>query len=556
MPTDAQYRAEEVYNRARYDLIRRNQATLKAINELASDEALTVLDAGLDLERYEYAGYMRKTLPPILDKWGNVSAKAALDHYESARLEWRKVMEYRTISNTWDVPRAQVVNGKVTVLTPGEVREFLQPRSEMGLRAQRRERTYAQKVAQGRIYQATIPPFDPEAMSDPVIAQAMKAYSRGGVRAGNDAAANALTRQIGAYNRDTALYNAGLDRSVAGVQRIVNPNGCAWCKTLAVGGIGRSRRVVLDFAVHFHDHCRCHIETLFAGDKPLRPDYYDDIEKDIEKVRAGDYDEKGERRLRENASTNITLRGQVQALRSVERSKNLPKLSPIEAPVPALNLPTVADLTSGNKEARTALAREIYEGKDFNGFKVEIDDVTDMGNMTKVRGNITAEDGTEAGYFVRNFTSDSNGESFVEHELLKLYKSQRGKGFSTAFSKFSEEWYKSAGVSRVEILAGLEDGGYTWAKAGYAWADKPSNVIDAVWVKSRQIDLKDIPDGQREELKTRLSNLVDRLTSEEWSSPGYVTPLEIANMDGPEIEGKAFGRWLLYKTVWNGVKRL
>lgn len=324
MPTDAQYRAEEVYNRARYDLIRRNQATLASINKLATDEALTVLDTGLDLTRYQYAGFMRQVLPPILDKWGNVSAKAALDHYEAARTEWLNVMEYRTIKNTTNAPTAQVVNGNVTVLSPGEVREVLQPRKEMGMRGTgRRQRTYAEKVTQGRIYQATIPPFKPDEMTDPVIAQAMKAYSSGGVRAGNDAAANALTRQIGAYNRDTALYNAGLDRSVSGVQRVVNPNGCAWCKTLAVGGIGRRGAKVLDFAVHFHDNCRCHIETLFAGDKPLRPDYYDDIEKDIEKARRGDYDDKGERKLREDAKTNITLRGQAQALRSVERSKGL-----------------------------------------------------------------------------------------------------------------------------------------------------------------------------------------------------------------------------------------
>lgn len=323
MPTDAQYRAEEVYNRARYDLIRRNQATLRAINKLATDEALTVLDTGLDLERYQYAGFMRKVLPPILDKWGNVSGKAALDHYESAREEWRKVMEYRTISNTWDVPRAQVINGTVTVLQPGEVREVLVSRDFQGIRDRRPEKAFAAKVTQGRIYQATIPPFNPDEMTDPVIAQAMKAYNKGGVRAGNDAAANALTRQIGAYNRDTALYNAGLDRSVSGVQRVVNPNGCAWCKTLAVGGIGRRGAKVMDYAVHFHDHCRCHIETLFLGDKPLRPDYYDDIEKDLKKAQTGDYDDTGQRALRTNANTNATLRAQTQALRSVERSKGL-----------------------------------------------------------------------------------------------------------------------------------------------------------------------------------------------------------------------------------------
>jgi len=560
MPTDAQYLAEETYDRARYDLIRRNQATLKAINELATDEALTVLDAGLDLTRYEYAGYMRQVLPPILDKWGNVSAKAALDHYEAARMEWTKVVETRGIMNTWDVPRAQVINGTVTVLSPGEIKTVTQPRFEAGLRGTgTRQRTYAAKVTQGRIYQATIPPFDPDAMSDPVIAQAMKAYSSGGIKSGNNAAANALTRQIGAYNRDTSLYNAGLDRSVAGVQRVVNPNGCAWCKTLAVGGMGRRGARVMDYAVHFHDHCRCHIETLFAGDKPLRPDYYDDIEKDLDKVRSGDYDEKGQRALRDGSSTNETLRGQVQALRSVERAKNIPTLKPIQPPEP-IGIPSVADLTSANPAIKYSVAKEIYEGKDFNGFKLQIDTVKSLKTQTKVMANIIAPDrGGVAGTVERIFIPNSDGETFtVKHEYLNLKSSTRGKGFSTAFSKFSEDWYKQSGVTRVKVEAALEDGAYTWARAGYSWDGKPTIVINySLRGRARDILLeKGLSEAQAISLSERLTALAERMDSEAWDSPGYPTPLELANMEGPDIQGKSFGRWLLYNSNWDGVKDL
>jgi hypothetical protein len=34
------------------------------------------------------------------------------------------------------------------------------------------------------------------------------------------------------------------------------------------------------YAVDFHDHCNCTIETLYIGDKPIRPDYYDQFEAD------------------------------------------------------------------------------------------------------------------------------------------------------------------------------------------------------------------------------------------------------------------------------------
>lgn len=308
MATDAQYRQEVSYLRERYELARRNQATMAAVERLAGSEALTVLGTAVDLDRYQYAGFMRKTLPPIIDKWGKVNGKAALDHYEASRAAWQKAHGYL------DTVGVNTTQGPYTVWRPGN--------------NSRRERAFAAKVVQGRIYQARMPAFDAGALTDPVIGAALKAYESGGLLAGNDAAANALTRQIGAYNRDTLLYNAGLDENVSGVQRVVNPNGCAWCKQLAVGGIGRSRRIVMDFAVNFHTHCKCSIETLFIGDKPLRPDYYDDIERDLKKAGAGDYDNTGERSLRAGGSTNEALRSRVQALRSVERTKGIPSSVP------------------------------------------------------------------------------------------------------------------------------------------------------------------------------------------------------------------------------------
>lgn len=316
--------AEVAYDRTRYELLRRNQASMRAINALAQEEALTVLSAGLDLERYEYAGFARTVLTPIVDKWGNVSAQTALNTYEQARSAWLEVMETRTFTNTWGVERARVINGVVTVLQPGETITVDLPRREIGIAdANRRSRNYAAKVTQGQIYRAQLPEFDPKTMTDPIMAEAMKAYSEMGPEAANTAAGRALTRQIGAYNRDTMLFNSALDESVVGVQRVVNPNGCAWCKTLAVGGIGRSRRKVLDYAVNFHPNCRCAIEPLYAGDKPLRPDYYDDIEKDLKRAQRGEYDDVGQRALRKNANTNASIRSEVQALRSVMRDNGI-----------------------------------------------------------------------------------------------------------------------------------------------------------------------------------------------------------------------------------------
>jgi hypothetical protein len=300
MATDVQYAAEATYYRSRYALAKRNVATLSDIFDLSSNEVRTVLGPAIALDRAYYAGYARRTLPAILDKWGNVAGTAAMRHYEAARDAWTIAHSYR------DTVGVYTAEGPYTITRLGN--------------NIRRERNFATAAVRGRIYQARIATMNPAELANSVIDQAMAAWVRSGPLAGTDAAANAMTRQVGAYYRDTMLYNAGLDSAVAGVQRVVNPNGCAWCKTLAVGGVGRARAVVLDYAAHFHDHCKCTIETLFAGDKPLRPDYYDDIENELVNARAGNYDDDGMRSLRPDASTNETMRELVQAVRAVERT--------------------------------------------------------------------------------------------------------------------------------------------------------------------------------------------------------------------------------------------
>lgn len=311
------------YTRARYDLMRRNQATLKNVYALAENQTLNVLSAGVELDQQVYGGFLRKVLPSILDDWGNVSAVAAMEHYEAARQAWLNTTDVFTFANDTFLDRARWVDGKgVIVLKPGESVTLEATRKQFADLlgdSTRRADNYAAKVLEGKLYKAKLPAFDPEAMSDPIVNYAMKTWANQGPAAANTAAANALTRQIGAYNRDTMLFNAGLDSSVAGVQRVAHPGACAWCQTLAVGGVGRYGKQVLDFAMKFHDKCKCGIEPLYAGDKPLRPDYYDDMEKQISKAYAGEFDEDTLGSLADEAKTNASMRRLVQKVRAVKR---------------------------------------------------------------------------------------------------------------------------------------------------------------------------------------------------------------------------------------------
>jgi hypothetical protein len=148
-----------------------------------------------------------------------------------------------------------------------------------------RSTRYATAVTSGRIYKATLPNFDAVTLSNPVLNEMMKVFASNGFDSASLAGQNAITRTIAQYNRDTMLFNSGLDESVKKVQRVAEFNACGFCKSLAVGGYGRNSTRTSDYAVNWHNHCRCSIEVLFEGDKEVRPEYYDQIERNLRLAR-------------------------------------------------------------------------------------------------------------------------------------------------------------------------------------------------------------------------------------------------------------------------------
>lgn len=75
-----------------------------------------------------------------------------------------------------------------------------------------------------------------------------------------------------------------------------------------------------------------------------------------------------------------------------------------------------------------------------------------------------------AGAVSRRFCRDlETSEIVAQHELLFLYPWARRRGFSTALWDEIRPYYQTSGVSRIELYASLDDGGYVWARAGYVW---------------------------------------------------------------------------------------
>lgn len=235
--------------RQRYEAIRRNQATMQQVNVLLERESTKVLSLAEQFDQQQMGGYLRTVVPGLVDRYGNVNATAAMAYYDEQRL---------------------LAGARLSMST---------------LRAQR----LAGAKLKSQIYVAKLQTFDQVEIAEPIIGAGMKALMADGFGAMRSTVTNAMTRAVGSYNRDTIVYNAGLDEATLTVQRVAEPNACAFCALMAFSSSrsvsGDSLEVrTTSYAVDFHNNCHCSIETIYEGDEPIRPDYYDQFEEEYLEV--------------------------------------------------------------------------------------------------------------------------------------------------------------------------------------------------------------------------------------------------------------------------------
>lgn len=246
------YQGRQVtYNQYRYLSALDNQKVLAQVNQLAIAESRQVLSVASGLEQQDMGGFLRATVPSIVDKYGNINGAHAVAYYQETRDAW--------LANRQTALRAEARKGQ-----------------------RRRADRFALASLQGQVYKATLPAVDVTAKAEPIIGYAMSLFMDKGFNAMDAGVQNAMTRAVSSFHRDTMLYNSGLDSAVVKVQRIADRNACAFCRTVAFDKYGDVRTT--DYAIKFHDHCHCTIETLYEGDSPVRPDYYDQFQADYEQA--------------------------------------------------------------------------------------------------------------------------------------------------------------------------------------------------------------------------------------------------------------------------------
>lgn len=144
------------------------------------------------------------------------------------------------------------------------------------------------------------------------------------------------------------------------------------------------------------------------------------------------------------------------------------------------------------------------------------------------------------------FPPDSPPE--VHHNMFELDSSAQGHGIAKDLLANSMQLYDRAGIGRIHLTAGLDVGGYAWAKYGFLPKDSQATRGLFSRIKQKLDGLRGISEPTREVVRRLLKSGEPRAL---WA---------IADLDGVTAERRGerlpLGKALLLGTCWKGVMNL
>ena len=184
----------------------------------------------------------------------------------------------------------------------------------------------------------------------------------------------------------------------------------------------------------------------------------------------------------------------------------------------------------------------------------------------------------------RGFYRDEDGYLVAVHALLAIERNYRGRGFATAFNGHLVDWYRQQRISRVEVHANIDVGGYTWATEGFEFADAQSaddvlarlrfmrdDYAERMDTMRRQADVLDEQGGQEDQVQ-RLRARADKLQAQldeaatileaaelhPFGADGFPTSWRISQCGrGTAVDGNMWlGKSAMLGSDWEGVKWL
>lgn len=155
--------------------------------------------------------------------------------------------------------------------------------------------------------------------------------------------------------------------------------------------------------------------------------------------------------------------------------------------------------------------------------------------------------GREAGYTIRKFKRDRDGNLVVDHSYVVIRgEGDKGTGFSTEYKQVSDNFYRSVGVDRIDVLTAW-DGAYAWGKANYTWKGPASadNMLEALRQKFYRTE--------KPEDRAILEAMIERFGLP-FNDENFPDPIDIANMQ--KSDGTPWGREIMTNNGWYGVRYL
>lgn len=142
--------------------------------------------------------------------------------------------------------------------------------------------------------------------------------------------------------------------------------------------------------------------------------------------------------------------------------------------------PKVADLIPvpgqpWDRDAATDALRQLLEGRDFAGYQIEVADMSgrelrDGGTYVHWTAGVM-KDGEPVGTLMRRWDRHPDGKLTAFNDMQELQPEHRGKGFAPVSGAYLEQLYIESGFERIDVYAASEDGGYTWASAGFGFVN-------------------------------------------------------------------------------------
>lgn len=237
-----------------------------------------------------------------------------------------------------------------------------------------------------------------------------------------------------------------------------------------------------------------------------------------------------------------------------------------EPPPPSTNnlrgMPRIRELfEADDRELRDVVAQGMdgdygYPDAEGNRLQLRIDTAMRMTiqghRLVRVEGDILdGTTGEPVGRVERNFYLDSDGDPYVEHALLSLDPEARGRGFSTQYFNDMLDYYRASDVSRITLAAGLDDGGWAWARAGFDWNDATPEMVSVSRsnLMNRMMALRTDPATSEGDQAT-LDDMMMRMAgpTAQWPRPRAISEItgDVGNL----------GEQILRGSDWYGVRWL